>query len=117
MQFSKQHSLLLETWSNQTAAYCSFGTGIGEYLEAGADTDVVAVAGESEGDSSGSFDVLLERLDADEFAYLRITKDGHHSITPTADAKAPSVTGCDLGFLPGSRRGNVTLPTSAEHRI
>ena len=45
---------------------------IGEDLEQGSHPHVVAVAGDAEADATGPFDVVLERLDADEFPNLCI---------------------------------------------
>ena len=50
---------------------------VSEDLEEAAHADVVAVRGDAVADPAGAFGVLLERLDADEFADLGITKNPH----------------------------------------
>src|SRR5690606_34196855 len=50
---------------------------VGEDFEQRSHADVVAVAGDPVADLAGAFDVLLERLNADEFSNLRVTEHRH----------------------------------------
>lgn len=65
-----------------------FGRG-GEDLEAGADADVVAVAGDPEGDPARALHGRFERLDLDLLADLMVRKNGH------GDSPAASLTDAD----------------------
>ena len=52
-----------------------------EDLEDRADADVIAVARDAIAHLAGALDVFFERLDADQFADLRVTKNAHEIIS------------------------------------
>src|SRR5262249_41756024 len=52
---------------------------VGEDLEDRAHAHVVAVGRHAVGDLAGAFAVFIKRLDADEFADLGVTENGHDS--------------------------------------